>query len=91
MLTHRNALAFVDWAVAAIGVTAADRLSSHAPLHFDLSVFDLYAAATTYGRVGYSVTGLSGTTLHTVKVVVLGTHRTGASGSAVTVDRFAIR
>ena len=46
MLTHRNALAFVDWAVAAIGVTAADRLSSHAPLHFDLSVFDLYAAAS---------------------------------------------
>ena len=28
------------------GVTAEDRLSSHAPLHFDLSVFDLFAAAT---------------------------------------------
>ena len=46
MLTHRNALAFVDWATATISVTAADRLSSHAPLHFDLSVFDLYAAAS---------------------------------------------
>ena len=45
MLSHENALAFVDWAVAEFSVTSADRLSSHAPLHFDLSVFDLYAAA----------------------------------------------
>ena len=46
MLSHRNALAFVDWAVAEFGVAAADRLSSHAPLHFDLSVFDLFAASS---------------------------------------------
>ena len=45
MLSHRNALAFVDWAVEELSITSADRLSSHAPLHFDLSVFDLYAAA----------------------------------------------
>jgi amino acid adenylation domain-containing protein len=45
MLSHRNALAFVDWAVDEFRVSEADRLSSHAPLHFDLSVFDLYAAA----------------------------------------------
>ena len=45
MLSHRNALAFVDWAADEFGVTETDRLSSHAPLHFDLSVFDLFAAA----------------------------------------------
>lgn len=45
MLTHHNGFAFVDWAVDHAGVTAADRLSSHAPFHFDLSVFDLYATA----------------------------------------------
>jgi amino acid adenylation domain-containing protein len=45
MLSHRAALAFVHWAVDAIGVTCDDRLSSHAPLHFDLSIFDLFAAA----------------------------------------------
>lgn len=45
MLSHGNAMAFVDWAVAEFEVTETDRLSSHAPLHFDLSVFDLYAAA----------------------------------------------
>jgi amino acid adenylation domain-containing protein len=45
MLSHRNALAFVEWAAAEFGVGELDRLSSHAPLHFDLSVFDLFAAA----------------------------------------------
>jgi amino acid adenylation domain-containing protein len=44
-LSHRNALAFVEWAAAEVGVGADDRLSSHAPLHFDLSTFDLFAAA----------------------------------------------
>ncbi|MFH8568040.1 amino acid adenylation domain-containing protein [Streptomyces sp. NPDC017993] len=44
MLSHRNALAFVDWTVAEFGLTAEDRLASHAPVHFDLSVFDLFAA-----------------------------------------------
>jgi amino acid adenylation domain-containing protein len=45
MLTHRNCLAFVEWAAEEFSVSAADRLSSHAPLHFDLSTFDLFAAA----------------------------------------------
>jgi amino acid adenylation domain-containing protein len=45
MLSHRAALGFVTWAVDAMRVTAGDRLSSHAPLHFDLSIFDLFAAA----------------------------------------------
>jgi L-proline---[L-prolyl-carrier protein] ligase len=50
-LSHRNALAFVDWAVAEIGAQPADRFANHAPFHFDLSVLDLYAAF----RVGASV------------------------------------
>jgi amino acid adenylation domain-containing protein len=44
-ITHRNALCFVDMCVDFFGVTAADRLVGHAPLHFDLSVFDLFVAA----------------------------------------------
>ncbi|GAA0728361.1 AMP-binding protein [Dactylosporangium roseum] len=43
-VSHRNALAFVAWAVAATGLRSDDRLSNHAPLNFDLSVFDLYGA-----------------------------------------------
>jgi amino acid adenylation domain-containing protein len=45
MLTHRNALTFVEWCFDTIGVSPDDRLSNHAPLHFDLSIFDLYLAA----------------------------------------------
>jgi amino acid adenylation domain-containing protein len=45
MLTHRNALAFVEWTVARFGVGPDDHVSSHAPFHFDLSIFDLYGAS----------------------------------------------
>lgn len=45
MLTHRNALAFAEWAVDRFQVCRDDRLANHAPFHFDLSVFDLYGAA----------------------------------------------
>ena len=45
MLSHRAALTFVDWAVARFRVSVEDRLSSHAPLHFDLSIFDVFAAS----------------------------------------------
>jgi amino acid adenylation domain-containing protein len=44
MLSHANALGFVNWAAGEFQVSEADRLSNHAPLHFDLSVFDLFAA-----------------------------------------------
>jgi len=52
MLTHQNALTFVEWCAEKFHVTSEDRLSNHAPLHFDLSVFDVYnameAGATVY-------------------------------------------
>ena len=50
-LSHGNILAFVDWTVATFKFTADDRLTSHAPFHFDLSTMDLYSAF----RVGASV------------------------------------
>ena len=45
MVSHRNALAFVEWAASTFAVTHEDRLANHAPFHFDLSVFDLFAGA----------------------------------------------
>lgn len=45
MLSHRNGLSFVTWAARTFDVQASDRLSNHAPFHFDLSTFDLFAAA----------------------------------------------
>jgi clorobiocin biosynthesis protein CloN4 len=43
-ISHRNARAFVDWAVEMLGAGPDDRFSNHAPFTFDLSVLDLYAA-----------------------------------------------
>jgi amino acid adenylation domain-containing protein len=52
MLTHENALTFIEWCAEEFHVTSDDVLSNHAPLHFDLSVFDVYdgikAGATVY-------------------------------------------
>ncbi len=52
MLTHENALSFVDWCSSVFTPDEHDRFSSHAPFHFDLSVLDLYLSikhgATVY-------------------------------------------
>jgi amino acid adenylation domain-containing protein len=60
MLSHANALTFVDWCQQALGPWSVnDRFSSHAPLHFDLSIFDLFVAchnAATLVLIG-EVTG----------------------------------
>jgi amino acid adenylation domain-containing protein len=60
--TNASALAFVRWAVDAVGITENDVLSQHASPSFDLSVFDFFGAAmasaglalvphSTFGRV----------------------------------------
>src|SRR5262249_30075976 len=48
--THGSALAFARWAASEYGLTAADRVSNHSPFHFDLSTFDLFAAAQAGAR-----------------------------------------
>lgn len=50
-ISHRNARAFVDWVVAEIDPAPDDCFSSHAPLTFDLSVLDLYAAFAVQASV----------------------------------------
>jgi amino acid adenylation domain-containing protein len=45
MHTHRSGLSFAEWAAEEYGLRPADRLSNHAPLHFDLSTFDFFAGA----------------------------------------------
>jgi amino acid adenylation domain-containing protein len=42
--THASALGFAQWAADEYDLRPADRVSNHAPLHFDLSTFDLFAA-----------------------------------------------
>jgi len=42
MLSHENAMSFVDWCSETFEPQADDRFSSHAPFHFDLSILDIY-------------------------------------------------
>lgn len=42
MISHLNALTFINWAYDTFNITQKDVLSNHAPLHFDLSIFDLF-------------------------------------------------
>ena len=43
--THASAMAYASTAAAEYGLTPDDRLANIAPLHFDQSTFELYAAA----------------------------------------------
>jgi amino acid adenylation domain-containing protein len=42
VVKHSSIIHFVEWANAYFGVTSADRNSGHAPLHFDLSTYDIF-------------------------------------------------
>ena len=59
MLSHLNALTFVNWSVATFGITADDRLSNHAPFNFDLSVFDIFVAVKAGAAISLVPEGLS--------------------------------
>ena len=45
-ITHASVLHFVAWARRHFGLGPHDRLSGHSPLHFDLSVWDVFGALT---------------------------------------------
>lgn len=42
MLSHDNAVSFVEWCSEVLQPQAHDRFASHAPFHFDLSILDIY-------------------------------------------------
>lgn len=54
VISHRSVIDYSRWTINYFDVKRGDKLSSHAPLHFDLSVFDLFTAF------------LAGASLHTV-------------------------
>ena len=59
MLSHLNALTFINWACDTFAISAADRLSNHAPWNFDLSVFDIFAAIKAGAAISLVPEGLS--------------------------------
>lgn len=44
VLSHGNALSFIDWCSETFEPRSDDRFSSHAPFHFDLSILDIYVS-----------------------------------------------
>ena len=51
MHTHRGSLAYARWGADHVGLGPEDGVASHAPLHFDLSIFDFFSTAQAGGTV----------------------------------------
>jgi amino acid adenylation domain-containing protein len=46
VISHLNSLTFIQTAAEHFRISGTDRLACHAPLHFDLSVFDIFVSAS---------------------------------------------
>ncbi len=44
MVTHRNIINYIDWAVAYFDISSDDRILGTAPFYFDMSTFDIFCA-----------------------------------------------
>ncbi len=51
MISHRTIFTFINWCYETFKMTENDRVTSHAPLHFDLSTFDIYVTIKAGGTV----------------------------------------
>jgi len=45
MHTHHGSVTYANWGRAYVGMQSSDKVASHAPLHFDLSIFDFFSTA----------------------------------------------
>lgn len=51
MISHQTIFTFINWCDETFHMTQDDRVTSHAPLHFDLSTFDIYVTMKAGGTV----------------------------------------
>ncbi|MBR9919596.1 MAG: amino acid adenylation domain-containing protein [Bacteroidetes bacterium] len=51
LITHRNALSFIEWCMDTFPVSQEDVFSSIAPFHFDLSIHDIYVSLLAGGSL----------------------------------------
>jgi amino acid adenylation domain-containing protein len=51
MISHGGISAFIQWALAEFRVGSKDRFISHAPLHFDISLLDIFVALSAGATV----------------------------------------
>lgn len=68
--TNASALAFVRWAVDAVGVEENDVVSQHASPSFDLSVFDFFGAAMAAARLALVPASTFGRTASLCRFIV---------------------
>ncbi len=58
-LSHRAIFAFSNWAKTLVDLNPDDRIAAIAPLHFDLSTFDLFSALSAGAVVDFLPEGLT--------------------------------
>jgi amino acid adenylation domain-containing protein len=51
MISHRTIFTFINWCYKTFHISREDRVTSHAPLHFDLSTFDIFVTLKAGGTV----------------------------------------
>ncbi len=51
MIAHRTIFTFIHWCSDTLKITSRDRVTSHAPLHFDLSTFDIFVTLKAGGTL----------------------------------------
>ncbi len=51
MHTHHGSISYARWGAQHVSLTPHDRVASHAPLHFDLSIFDFFSTAQSGATV----------------------------------------
>ena len=51
VLTHANVIHFIQWATRYFSIDASDRACMHPPLHFDMSMLDLFSMMAAGGQL----------------------------------------
>lgn len=51
MHSHHGSISYARWGSQHVDLTANDRVASHAPLHFDLSIFDFFSTSQSGATV----------------------------------------
>jgi amino acid adenylation domain-containing protein len=51
MHSHHGSVSYARWGALHVSLTASDRVASHAPLHFDLSIFDFFSTSQSGATV----------------------------------------
>lgn len=69
MLTHQAISKFVAWSIEYFGLSNEDRCISHAPLHFDLSIFDIFTSHNAGATTVLVPDGMSGNPRYLTKLM----------------------